>query len=110
MNFYIGNSINEINIKGKNVEFSDELMNYIYQLKEETTYSLQQLFGIDPYADIEIPKDDIPEIISICNYILAEALLENYAERDEGIEMVSNLERIAQKALSEQMGLISIGD
>lgn len=32
MNFYIGNSIKEINIKDENVEFSDELLNYIYKI------------------------------------------------------------------------------
>lgn len=36
MNFYIGNSVKDINLNNKNIEFSDELIEYILQFKGQS--------------------------------------------------------------------------
>lgn len=110
MNIYIGNSLSEINTGDDNVEFSDELMDFIYKLRTKNVFDMNKLYEIDPYADVEISKMDLPRIIDICNYILRESLLEDYVEQDEGTGMVLDLIQIAQKALKEDRGLVSVGD
>lgn len=110
MNFYVGNMINEINMLDSNIEFSDELLDYIYKLSQKITYDMSKLYEINPYVDVEIEKNDLHTIIEICNYILDKKLLENYEEPDEGYEMLQNLIKISQKAIVNNFGLVSIGD
>lgn len=110
MNFYIGNSIEEINTQGINVEFSDELIDFIYQLSKKSSFDMRRLYEIDPYDDTVIPPNDLPEIIKICQYLLAESLLRGYAEPDEGRKMLQGLAGIAEKAISNNSGLVSVGD
>lgn len=110
MNFYIGNSIEEINIQDINVEFSDELIDFIYQLSKKSSFDMRGLYEIDPYDDTVIPPNDLPEIIKICQYLLDESLLRDYAEPDEGRKMLQGLAEIAEKAISKNAGLVSVGD
>ena len=110
MNFYIGNSINEVDIQSDNVEFSDELIEFIYKLRKHVPFDMSKLYEINPYDDVELSKKDLPQIIEVCNYIIRESLLRNYAKPDEGKHMLQNLVELAQKAISSGLGLISIGD
>lgn len=110
MNFYIGNSIEEIDEQELNVEFSDELINFIYKLRGQTSVDINKLYKIDPYDDVVVSKSDLVQIIEICNYILDTSLLRNYEEFDEGNQMLHDLVKISQKAISRGLGLISIGD
>ena len=110
MNFYIGNSIDEIKEQDYNVEFSDELIDFIYKLNEEVSFDMHQLCEINPYDDVEISKNDLKQIIQICKYILNNKLLYDYDEPDEGNQMLKDLVELAQKALLKDLGLISIGD
>ena len=65
---------------------------------------------IDPYDDVEVSKNDLFQIAEICKYILDTALLQNYEEPDEGRQMVQDLLEIIQKAMTSDLGLVSIGD
>lgn len=58
----------------------------------------------------EVAKKDLSQIIEVCNYIIGESLLRNYAKPDEGNHMLQNLVELAHKAISRGLGLISIGD
>ena len=110
MNFYIGNSVDEIDRQEATVEFSDELINFIYQMREQVAFDMSKLYKIDPYDDVEISENDLSQIIEICNYILDISLLQNYKELEEGKQMVQDLVEIAHRAMSRGLGLISIGD
>ena len=110
MNFYIGDSIDNIDLSDSNVEFSDDLINYIYKLRDKSSFDMSKLYEIDPYDDIEIPNKDVFEIIKICKHILDLSLLENYKEYDEGNQMLKELLEIAESAIKKNIGLISIGD
>lgn len=110
MIFYIGNSIDEINVQDYNVEFCDELIEFIYKLREKVSFDMHKLYEINPYDDVEISKDDLRQIIQICKYILDNKLLHGYEEPDEGNLMLKDLVELAQKALSKDLGLIAIGD
>lgn len=110
MNFYIGNSIDEIDEQDVNVEFSDELIDFIYKMSRQVSFDMSKLYEIDPYDDVEVSKNDLSQIVEICNYILDKSLLQSYEEPDEGREMVQDLLEIIQKAMTRDMGLVSIGD
>lgn len=112
MNFYIGNSTDEINVQDDSVEFSDELQHFIYkmEMRGQISIDVSKLYQIDPYDDVEVPKKDLPQIAEICNYFLGTELLQNYKEPDEGRQMLQDLLEITQKAMSRDSGLVSIGD
>lgn len=109
MNFYIGNSIDEIDEQSVNVEFSDELIDFIYKMRERVSCDMSKLYQIDPY-DVEVSKNDLQQIAEICKYILVTDLLQSYDEPNEGIQMVQDLLEIIRKALKRDSGLVSIGD
>ena len=110
MNFYIGNSIDNVELSDFNVEFNDELINFIYKLRDKSSSDMGKLYEIDPYDDIEIPNKDVFEIIKICRCILDLSLLKDYEEYDEGNQMLKELLEIAECAIKKGKGLISIGD
>ena len=86
------------------------MLDFVYKLSKQDAFDMSKLYEIDPYADVEISKSDLSEIIEICNYILDTSLIQNYEEPDEGNQMLKNLVQIAQEAQSRNLGLISIGD
>ncbi len=110
MNFYIGNSIDEIDEQDVNVEFSDELIDFIYKMSGQVSFDMSKLYEINPYDDVEVSKNDLSQIVEICNYILDTSLLQNYEEPDEGNQMLQDLVKITQRAMSRDLGLVSIGD
>ena len=85
MDFYIGSTINEIDEQGANVEFSDELLGFIYKLKEQVSIDMSKLYEINPYDDVEISVNDLYQIIEVCNYIIDKSLLRDYVESVEEI-------------------------
>lgn len=108
MNFYIGNSIDEIDKQDVNVEFSDELIDFIYKISGRVSFDMSKLYKIDPYDDVEVSKNDLPQIVEICKYILDSALLQDYEEPDEGRKMLQDLLKIIKKATARELGLVSI--
>ena len=110
MNFYVGDSIDEIDEQDTNVEFSDELIDFIYKMRGHVSFDMSKLYQIDPYDDVVISKSDLAEISRICKNILDAMLLQNYEEPDEGNQMLQDLLKIIQKAMSSDLGLVSIGD
>ena len=52
MNFYIGNSIDEIDEQDVNVEFCDELIDFIYKMSGQVSFDMSKLYQIDPYDDV----------------------------------------------------------
>ncbi len=110
MNFYMGNSVNEIDIQDSNVEFSDELIHFIYKKSRQVSFDMSKLYKIDPYGDVEVAENDLPYIIGICNYILSTSLLDEYGESEEGKRMLHGLAEMAHEAMARSLGLVSVGD
>lgn len=110
MNFYIGDSIDEIDEQDVNVEFSDELIDFIYKMSGRVSFDMSKLYKIDPYDDVEVSKNDLPQIVEICKSILDSALLQDYEKPDEGRQMLQDLLEIIKKATIRELGLVSIGD
>lgn len=110
MNFYIGNSVKDINLNNKNIEFSDELIEYIYNSRDKVLFDMSKLYDIDPYDDVVISADDIQLIINTCKSILASTILEDARESEIWTIMLNELINMAQQALSMETGIVSIGD
>ncbi len=60
--------------------------------------------------DVEIPKQDLQQIVEICQAVFDSKMLQSYDDPDEGTQMVQDLLEITQKAIEMKMGLVSIGD
>lgn len=110
MNFYIGNSVGDVDEQDFNVEFSDELIDYIYKMRGLVSFDMSKLYQIAPYDDVEISKNDLPQIAEICKSILDTTLLQDYEEPNEGRQMLQDLLGIIAKAIARDLGLVSIGD
>lgn len=104
MNFYIGNSIDEIDEQDVNIEFSDELIDFIYKMSGRVSFDMSKLYKIDPYDDVEVSKNDLSPIAKICKYILDSTLLQDYEEPDEGRQMLQDLLEIIQKDDDKRCG------
>lgn len=110
MNFYIGSSINDLDVRDNNVEFDDELLDFIYRKSKELPFYADELCSLNPYADTEISLIDLPRIVSTCHFLLNNTIFENHTKSEEWIYMVRGLIEIAEKAMIKGSGLICIGD
>lgn len=108
MNFYTGNSIEKIKENDENVELDDEMIEYLYSLKEAVPFAA--FFGIDPYSDAIIEKVDIIDMISMCEYILKKQMLNDYEEYEDINLAICELNTMGHRALKKGEKLIVIGD
>ena len=83
---------------------------YRDKLKNNFAKYVRDLLTKAGYDDVEVSKNDLFQIAEICKYILDTALLQNYEEPDEGRQMVQDLLEIIQKAMTSDLGLVSVGD
>ena len=97
-------------MNNENIEFSDELIGYIYSSRDEVLCDMSKLYDIDLYDDVVISRDDIQLIISACNSILTSTILEGTRELEVWTAMLNNLINMAQQALSMETGRVLIGD
>lgn len=110
MNFYIGNSIGEIKFDDYNIEFSDDLLQYIYNQRKQISADLSVLFEIDPYSDTFLEYENVKALSDICSLIIEADIIKGYDDYDEGVEMLEDLLQIADLAVLNKNGLVIIGD
>lgn len=108
MNFYLGNSIEKMKGDEENVELDDEMLEYLYSIKERIPFIA--FFKIDPYSVIVVEKEDILDIISMCEYILKEQLLNEYEEKEDIKLAISKLSVFGRYALKNGEKMLVIGD
>ena len=97
-------------MNNENIEFSDELIGYIYISSDEVLFDMSKLYDIDPYDDVVILADDIQLIINTCKSILVSTILKDVRESEIWTIMLNELINMAQQALSMETGIVSIGD
>ncbi|WP_455505338.1 hypothetical protein [Clostridium sp.] len=97
-------------MNNENIEFSDELIGYIYSSRDEVLFDMSKLYDIDPYDDVVILADDIQLIINTCKSILVSTILKDARESEIWTIMLNELINMAQQALSMETGIVSIGD
>lgn len=97
-------------MNNENIEFSDELIGYIYSSRDEVLFDMSKLYDIDPYDDVVILADDIQLIINTCKSTLVSTILKDARESEIWTIMLNELINMAQQALSMETGIVSIGD
>lgn len=109
MNFYIGNTIEDLKINDRNVEFSDDLLEYLN--KNKRIFGLEEfvLQEIDPYDDTVIDNSELQQWLSMCDSIVSSNILEQYEDLDE-TRNVEELIVLINEALNNNLNLIVIGD
>lgn len=119
MDFYIGNSMDEVNYDNECASFSDEFSDYLWKRRHLLPDCAMSLFDIDPYDDVIIDINSVYNIVELCKFIIDSSILDDYKnsyeaqhgdEYDEVKEMVESLYEIGKKAIELNNGLISIGD
>ena len=110
INFYIGGSINDLDVRDNNVEFNDELLDFICKKSKELSFCADEICNLNPYADTEIPLTCLPQIVNTCHYLLNNAIFENHPNSVEWSYMVCDLIEIVERAMLEGSGLICVGD
>lgn len=110
MNFYIGNSVNEININDYNVELDDDLRSIINDLTKKINIDFSVLYDIDPYDDVVISNDHLTKLLDVIKNILSSNLLIEYSDYDTLKNTLTDLIKLINKAIFLRTNLISIGD
>ena len=78
-------------MNNENIEFSDELIGYIYSSRDEVLFDMSKLYDIDPYDDVVILADDIQLIINTCKSILVSTILKDVRESEIWTIMLNEL-------------------
>lgn len=110
MNIYVGNNFTEIKINDYNVEFSDELLQYLYNNRNKIKIDLDILFKIDPYSDTILEYKNVEKIYNICVLLIKSDVLREFYDYSEAIDTLNNFEYISKLALLNKKGLVFIGD
>ena len=110
MNFYVGNSLDEIKRNDYNIEFSDDLLQYIYNHREQISADSNVLFEVNPYSDTFLEYENVKALSEICSLIIEADIIKGYDDYDEGVEMLEDLLQIADLAVLNKNGLVIIGD
>jgi len=70
MNIYLGRNLENFDSNGKSVYFSDEILAYIYAIRNKIDINIESLEQMEPYDDVVIDNQQIVEIMNICEHIL----------------------------------------
>lgn len=110
MNFYIGDSMKELDINDRNIEYNDDLYQFVYESRKRLESNIQVLFEIDQFSDVLIPFNKVKELEAACQSILNSNILANYDDHDEAKATIQGLFDLCKDAYNLNIGLISIGD
>lgn len=108
MNFYISNSIEQLDINEKNVELNDDMVEYLYSIKMIIPFTA--FFKLDPYSDTIIEKEDIKDIILMCEYVINEQILNDYVGSKELIVVIREFNDLCCNAIKQCKKIVVIGD
>ena len=110
MNFYIGDSMKELDINDRNIELNDDLYQFIYGSRNHLEDKIHVLVEIDQFSDVLIPLNKVKELEGACQSILTSNILVNYEDYAEAEVTIQELSDLCKDACNLNMGLISIGD
>lgn len=110
MNFYIGNTLKDVNSNSKDAYFTAEFGEFLYQNRKHIKIDLEWLFEINPYDTVFIDSAKIPTIILACKEMIELEVWKDYEYPEDGENAVKDLLTIASEAMNKGKGLISEGD
>lgn len=109
MNFYIGNSFEDLKITDRNIEICDDLLEFLYKNNYIVDSKKFVLNEIDPYDDTVIDNSKLQQWLAMCNSIVSSKILEQYEDLDEAGN-IEELIILIKEALKNDLNLIIIGD
>ena len=109
MNFYIGNSFEDLKITDRNIEIGDDLLEFLYKNNYIVDSKKFVLNEIDPYDDTVIDNSKLQQWLAMCNSIVSSKILEQYEDLDEAGN-IEELIILIKEALKNDLNLIIIGD
>ena len=109
MNFYIGNSFEDLKITDRNIEICDDLLEFLYKNNYIVDSKKFVLNEIDPYDDTVIDNSKLQQWLAMCNSIVSSKILEQYEDLDEAGN-IEELIILIKEALKNDLNLILIGD
>jgi hypothetical protein len=109
MNFYIGNSVEEINPMEKNVELCDDLLEYLNKHKKDIQLKRFVLQEIDPYDDNIIKYSELKLWQDMWELLMVSKVLEGYEDSDEA-RCIRELFNLFGEAICLKKNIIVIGD
>ena len=110
MNIYLGRNLENFDSNGKSVYFSDEILAYIYAIRNKIDINIESLEQMEPYDDVVIDNQQIVEIMNICEHILKNNVLYDWELQQEAQECLASFVGICKEAIESNQNLISIGD
>lgn len=110
MNFYIGFSIEDVNINDYNVELDNSLIDFINCRRNEWNMNMDVWYNIDPYDDVVIENCNLTNLLKIFNTVLESDALNKCDNSNSLSESLIQLIELTKKAIRENKNLISIGD
>lgn len=108
MNFYINDSIENLEPNDENVELDDNMIDYIYSIKYKLPNNF--FFTIDQYSDTLIDSVEINQILVMCKYIINNEIYENYEDSLDLNETIINLYNLCAIAIKKNKKMVIIGD
>ena len=109
MNFYIGNSFEDLKITDRNIEICDDLLEFLYKNNYIVDSKKFVLNEIHPYDDTVIDNSKLQQWLAMCNSIVSSKILEQYEDLDEAGN-IEELIILIKEALKNDLNLIIIGD
>ena len=110
LDFYVAQSFDEIQANDETVELKEELQEYLYKRREAINFDIECIYGIDPYGDTEIEREQMKNIIIACEKITDGEYLSDYDDIEDGRESLNELKNLCKRAIENNKRLCAIGD
>ncbi len=110
LDFYIADSMKQLDLNAGTMYISEELMEYLYQNRDEIDLDMQYLFNIDPYGDTLLDIPDIQRMNNILQGIYMGKILDGFEEADEAKQSLNKIMALCAYALKLHKKIAIIGD
>lgn len=110
MNFYVGNSFDELNQNSINAYFTAEFAEFLFESRDTLPVDLSWLFEMDPYNDVVLSHHTVHKVFDSCFKLKQLEIWNSYEFPEDGKCAVCDLLKLAEDALGKGKGLVSEGD
>ncbi|RDU22593.1 hypothetical protein [Anaerosacchariphilus polymeriproducens] len=110
LDFYIANSIDDINQNMTSVELSEEVQEYIYKNTKYINIDLKCINELDPYGDTIIEHDKIEQLLFVFKTLVDNSFFKHCENNNEVEESIENLISLLNESLIRKEKVIAIGD
>ena len=118
LDFYIAESLNDVDYDGLWTFFGDDFMGYLYENRNQLPAEVRVFNDLDYYARTLFEGGGIPELSAACHALLRSRPIADYDQPDSdlgGKHFVASLAiqvliRMCEVALRHNKSIVAIGD